>query len=97
MLPLKGPKCANSTGSTRNIILHSRKSLLFSKSTYGEEKNTAWTKKNGVFDVTIGAPDRAEICELLGLLILNEVKNEFKMLDFGHYRDVGLAVHNKIR
>ena len=70
--------------------------LLFSKSTTGEEENIAWTKKNGLFDVTMGAPDGAEICELVGLFILNEVKNEFKMLDFGLYRDDGLAVHDKI-
>ena len=62
--------------STRNIILHSRKSLHFRMSTTGEEKSTAWTKQNGLFDVTMGAPDGAEICELVGLFIPNEVKEK---------------------
>ena len=41
------------------------------------------------------APDGAEICELVGLFILKEVKNEFTILDFGLYKDDGLAAHGK--
>ena len=52
-----------------DIIMHSRKSLLF-------DKNTAWIKKNNSsFDVTMGSFDGAEVCELVGLFILNDLCN----------------------
>ena len=48
-----------------DIIMHSRKSLLFNN-------GNAWIKKdNSSFDVTMGSYDRAEVCELVGLFILN--------------------------
>ena len=54
-----------------DIIMHSRKSLLF-------DKNTAWIKKNNSsFDVTMGSYDGAEVCELVGLFILNDLCNEY--------------------
>ena len=46
--------------------------------------------------MTMGAPDGAEVCELVGLFILSEVKREFPLLDFGLYRDDGLAVHARL-
>ena len=33
----------------------------------------------------MGAPDGAEICDLVGLFIVDESNNEFKMLDFEIY------------
>ena len=52
-----------------DIIQHSRKSLLFS----GSE---CWIKKNDeLFDVTMGAFDGAEVCELVGLYLLKKIKN----------------------
>ena len=52
-----------------DIIMHSRKSLLF-------DKNTAWIKKNNSsFDVSMGSYDGAEVCELIGLFILNDLCN----------------------
>ena len=54
-----------------NIIMHSRKSLLF-------DKDIVWVKKeNSDFDVTIGSYDGAELCELTGLYILSNLGNEF--------------------
>ena len=44
----------------------------------------------------MGAPDGAEVCELVGLFLLNEVKENFPKLNFGLYRDDGLAVHKQI-
>ena len=69
------------------VIRHSRKSLLFFK-------NESWIKKNtnNCFDVTMGSYDGAEICELVGLYILNELKDEIKKEDMGLYRDDGLMV-----
>ena len=55
-----------------DIIMHSRKSLLF-------DQGTAWIKKNddGLFDVTMGSYDGAEVCELVGLLILDQLGNQY--------------------
>jgi hypothetical protein len=70
-----------------HIIMHARKSILFNN----EEP---WTKKNGnaMFDVTMGSFDGAEICELVGLFILQKLGQKFNSLDLGLYRDDGLAL-----
>ena len=51
-----------------NIIHHSRKPLLF-------DKTSAWVKKgnNSLFDVTMRSYDGAEICELAGLYVMNRL------------------------
>lgn len=47
-----------------DIIIHSRKSLLFNK-------NTAWIKKNNSsFDITLGSYDGAEVLAFLFLMTL---------------------------
>ena len=67
------------------IIWHSRQSLLFSG-------GAAWNKKGGkLFDVTMGAFDGAEVCELVGLYILSLIAEKFGEDDFGLYRDDGLG------
>eukprot|EP00794_Sanderia_malayensis_P007635 gene7635-biopygen6221 len=72
-----------------DIIMHSRKSLLF------DEENM-WIKKNNkLFDVTMGSYDGAEVCELVGLYILDRLKEICKKQDVGLYRDDGLAVFCK--
>ena len=45
----------------KKIINHARKSLLFNK-------QQTWIKEGGLFGVTIGACDGAEVCELIYLL-----------------------------
>ena len=75
------------------IIKHSRQALLFTRNEDGTK--STWTKKNGTFDVTMGAPDGAEVCELVGLFLIKEVRTKFPKLNFGLYRDDGLAVHQK--
>ena len=68
------------------IVKHSRKSFLFSK---GEP----WLKKTSKnFDVTMGAYDGAEVCELVGLYILNKLESLINQEYVGLYRDDGLAV-----
>ena len=76
------------------IIGHSRKAFLFSKG--ANDETIAWQKSTGEFDVTMGAPDGAEVCELVGIFVLNEVSKAFPRMDFGLYRDDGLAVHGRI-
>ena len=68
------------------LIKHARKSLLFS----GED---TWIKNDGLFDVTMGAYDGAEVCELIGLHLLNQVKEFLPYLDFGLYRDDALSAY----
>ena len=75
-----------------NIIKHARKSLLFSD-------DKLWTKSStcseSLFDVAMGSYDGAEICELVGLYILNKISAIFGKNRVGLYRDDGLALHCK--
>ena len=48
-----------------SIIQHARKSLLYNKEIPWQKKDT------NLFDVTMGAYDGAEVCELVGLFLLN--------------------------
>ena len=70
-----------------DIIMHCRKSLLF-------DKETAWTKKNhsNMFDVTMGSFDGAEVCELIGLFLLNNLSEKYGKNNVGLYRDDGLVL-----
>ena len=56
----------------RNIIIHAKRSLLFSD-------NTPWEKKasNDRFDVTMGSFDGAETCELVGCYILSRLTQKY--------------------
>ena len=70
-----------------NLIMACRKSVLFNS-------GNVWTKKDKDFDMTMGAQDGAEIAELTGIYLLNQV-NEFlsslsKKSHAGLYRDDGL-------
>ena len=73
----------------KDIILNSRKSLLFND-------QRPWIKKTGEFDVTMGAYDACELCELVGLLLIYDMRETFPSLNFGLYRDDGAAEHKKL-
>ena len=69
----------------KEIVFHARKSLLFNK----EE---TWIKKEGgTFDVTMGAYDGAEVCELVGTYILHQIGSKYNKKNAGFYRDDGFA------
>ena len=69
-----------------DTIMHARKSLLFN-----EEQ--VWIKRNGgLFDVTMGAYDGAEVCELVGTYLLNLIGQKWDKNEVGLYRDDGLAI-----
>ena len=71
-----------------SIIKHARKSPLL-----GNGK--LWTKKDGsnsLFDVLTGSFHGAEICDLVGLFILNHLGKRFGKGNIGLYRDDGLAI-----
>ena len=55
------------------------------------------TKKGGkLFDVTMGAYDGAEVCELVGCFLLSIVTQTNDKSNIGLYRDDGLAVFKSI-
>ena len=74
-----------------NVIMHSRKSLLF-------DSNNIWIKKDGDpnFDVTMRSYDGAEICELVGLYILHVFGEKYGKYRIGFYRNNGLACFGNI-
>ena len=48
-----------------------------------------WAKKGGdIFDVGMGFFDGAEVCEVVGLFMLEEIRKELK-INCGIYRDDG--------
>ena len=67
--------------------MHCRNSVLF-----GDD--SIWTKKSSLFDITTGSYDRAEICKLVGLYLLQKLKKNIKNQHLGLYRDNGLAIIN---
>ena len=70
----------------KEIVFHSRKSLLF-------HEREAWLKKgNKLFDVTRGAYDGAEVCELVGCFLLHKLSRKYNKDEVGLYRDDGLGV-----
>ena len=72
------------------IIFHARKSLLF-------KDGESWVKKGDtLFDVTMGAFDGAEVCELVGCFLLHSITSTYNKKDIGLYRDDGLALFKNI-
>ena len=67
-----------------NITHHSRKSLLF-------DKIFSWAKKwsNSYCDGTMGSYDRAEICELVVLYLLNRISTAIDKSTVGLYGPAG--------
>ena len=66
-------------------VRYARKSLLF-------DDSHTWIKRDGgLFDVTMGAFDGAEICELVGTYLLSLIAQKYEKKDIGLYRDDGLA------
>ena len=49
-------------------------------------------KKNVLFDVTMGACDDAEVCELDGTFLLDKISEKYDKNSIGLYRDDGLSV-----
>ena len=69
-----------------DIVRFARKSLLF-------DDSHTWIKRDGgLFDVTMGAFDGAEVCELVGAYMLSLIAAKYDKNDIGLYRDDGLGV-----
>ena len=72
------------------VMYHTRKSLLFSN-------KKPWMKREGkLFDVTMGAYEGLEVCELVGIFILNKISEKYNKNDVDLYRDDGLATFKNI-
>ena len=67
--------------------MHLRKIFLF-------QNSESWVKKDGNkdFDVPMGCFDGAEICELVGSFILNQLRSVLDKNDIGLYWDDGLGI-----
>ena len=52
--------------------------------------------EGNLFDVTMGAWDGAEVCELVEIFLLNKISEKYNKSDAGLYRDDGLAVFKNI-
>ena len=72
------------------IIQHTCKSFI-------THDNMNWTKKDEdtLFDVLMGSFFGAELCDLIGLIILQYLIPLYNENEIGLYRDDGLAVINK--
>ena len=87
---IKGLKFAelytNISDEDKRIINHSRKSSLVNN-------QQAWIKtKSGLFDVTMGTYDGAEVCKLVGSVLFSQLSNKFIKKDISLCRDDSLAV-----
>ena len=49
-------------------------------------------REGNLFDVTMCAYDGAEVCELVGIFMLNKISEKYNKNDVGLYRHDGLAV-----
>ena len=69
-------------------IMHLRRTLLH------DNKGNMWTKKEikTQFDVSMGAFDGAEVCEVIGLSIISTINQIIKFESIGLYGDGGQAV-----
>ena len=78
-------KFVDISDSDMEIIMNSRKSLLF------DEKDIWCKKGDELFDVTMGAYDGAEVCEVVGLFLLHSLGETLGDKHVGLYRDDGLG------
>ena len=69
-----------------DAILNARQTLMF-------KKGKTWSKRNAsnCFDVAMESYDGAEICEFVGLFVLDQLKKIVPRQNIGLYRDDGLA------
>ena len=82
-------KRVNITNEDKVIIKHARKSLLY-------DNRKPWMKKDsGLFDVTMGAYDGAEVWELVGTFLLYKLSLKYNKNNIGIYRNDGLAIFIK--
>ena len=79
------------TDQSLAITIQVRKALLF-------QNAERWVKNSGTkdFDVPMGCYGDAEVCELVGSYMLNQLKHDVNKESIGLYRDDGLRVFYNI-
>ena len=83
-------KLVNITNKDKVIIKHARKSLLY-------DNSEPWMKKDsGLFDVTMGAYDSAEVCKLVETFLLYKLSLKYNKNDIGLYHNDCLAIFKNI-
>ena len=71
------------------VIFHARKSVLY-------DDGEPWVKtESGSFDVTMGAYDGTEVCELISIYVLYLMERKYDSKNIGLYRDDGLIYSNR--
>ena len=81
-----GETIINLVDHDKKIIYHSRKSLLFNQ-------EQTWMKKGSdLFDVLMGDYDVAEVSELIGIFLLNLLRQQYDTKNIGLYRNDGLSI-----
>ena len=74
------------TRKDAEVMFHSQKSVLYNN-------GKSWVKKEGgSFDVTMGAYDKAEVWELIGIYMLYWIGKKYDSTNIGLYRHDGLTV-----
>ena len=53
-------------------------------------------KKDGFFDVTMGAYDGAEVCELVGTFLLDKISVKYDKNSINLYRNNGLSLFKNV-
>ena len=78
------------TEEDEDVILHACRTIL-------THDNLHWKKKSSEddFDVPMGSFHGAELCELVGLFLLDKLRRLASSIEYGIYRDDGLAVAKK--
>ena len=69
----------------KKITYHARKSLQFNE-------GGTWMKKDGLFDVTMGAYVNVEECELVGTFVLDKINKKYDGNSISLCRNNGLSV-----
>ena len=80
-------KIFNLSNDEISIVVQSRKRLLFSDSEPSVKKDN-----KDDFDVPMGCCDEAEVCELVGTYLLNQLKIAIVKENMGLYREDGLSI-----
>ena len=53
-------------------------------------------KDSGLFDVAMGAFDRAEVCEFVGNFLLHKLSEKYERKNLAVYHDDGLAIFKNV-
>ena len=79
----------NITPLEKDLINHARLSVLY-------HDDEVWMKSTGLFDVTMGSYDGAQVTDLVGLMLLEKMRETFPEISFALYRDDGLGHHKRL-